>query len=261
MSDAAPPTKTTTLVTIPPMIDSEFCRFLLTHYRIPHVEEPHTFGFSFLHTLPNGHTLVAPLVYADDFAVTGPAGVAGKFDAGVAAELRLLREDAGQSAQIAADMDRFNGALAHAVAQYAYYVLLPHRDIMIGPLTRGCPSFEVVAVQATYPVIADTLRLLLKLSSPNAQDALTLIHTIMDEAGARLEGGAQYLVGDRLSLADLALATAAAPVVMPEKDGSAAPSYDELPAEMRAVVDGFRAHPAGQFVQRIYRDWRLPSPV
>ena len=81
------------------------------------------------------------------------------------------------------------------------------------------------------------------------------------QAEQRLEGGAQYLVGARLSLADLALATAAAPVVMPEKDGSAAPSYDELPAEMRAVVDGFRAHPAGQFVQRIYRDWRLPSPV
>ena len=52
-----------------------------------------------------------------------------------------------------------------------------------------------------------------------------------------------------------------APVVMPEKDGSAAPSYDELPPEMKSVVDEFRAHPAGQFVQRIYRDWRLPSPV
>ena len=261
MSDKAPPAKAVTLVTIPPMIDSEFCRFLLTHYRIAHVEEPHSFGFSFLHTLPNGHTLVAPLVYADGFAVTGPAGVAGKFDAGVAPELRLLREDAAQSAQIRADMDRFNGALARAVAQYAYYVLLPHRDIMLGPLTRGCPSFEVVAVQTTYPVIADTLRLLLKLSSPNAQEALTLIHTIMDEVDVRLAGGAAYLVGDRLSMADLAFATAGAPVVMPEKDGTAAPSYGELPPEMRAVVDEFRAHPAGRFVQRIYRDWRLPSPA
>lgn len=261
MSDAATQEQIATLITIPPMIDSEFCRFLLTHYRIPHVEEPHTFGFSFIHTLPNGHTLVAPLVYTDDYAVTGPSGVAGQFDTQVPAELRLLREDPGESGQIAADMDRFNGALGHAVAQYAYYVLLGHRDIMIGPLTRGCPPIEVAAVQATYPVIADTLRLLLKLSSPNAQAALALIHTILDEVGARLAGGAAYLVGDRLSLADLAFATAAAPVVRPENDGSAAPSYDELPAEMQAVVTEFRAHPAGQFVQRIYRDWRLPSPA
>ena len=259
MSGAATPTQIATLVTIPPMIDSEFCRFLLAYYRIPHVEEPHTFGFSFIHTLPNGHTLVAPLVYTDDYAVTGPAGVVGQFDAKVEPELRLLRADTAQSAQITADMDRFNGALAHAVAQYAYYVLLPHRDIMVGPLTRGCPSIEVIAVQATYPVIADTLRLLLKLSSQNAQDALALIHTIMDEVGARLANGAQYLVGDELSLADLAFATAAAPVVMPENDGSSAPHYEELPPEMQAVVTEFRAHPAGQFVQRIYRDWRLPS--
>jgi glutathione S-transferase len=259
MSGATIAGQKATLITIPPMIDSEFCRFLLVHHRVDHVEEPHTFVFSFAYTLPSGRTLTAPLVYTDAYAVTGPTGVVGLFEPLSPPELRLLREDAGESAQITADMDRFNGALAHAVAQYAYYVLLPHRDIMIEPLTQGCPPLEVGAVRIFYPVFAGALRLLLKLSPEAAEAALALIRTIMDETAARLAGGGSYLVGNRLSLADLAFVTAAAPVVMPENDGSAAPGYDELPPEMQAVVTEFRTHPAGRFVQRIYREWRRPS--
>ena len=47
---------------------------------------------------------------------------------------------------------------------------------------------------------------------------------------------------------------------VPDKYGAATPSFGQMPAEMQAVVTEFRAHPAGQFVQRVYRNWRLPSP-
>lgn len=256
MSGAAITGRPATLITVPPMIDSEFCRFLLTHYRIAHVEEPHTFGFSFIYTLLNGRTLVSPLTFNDRYQVTAPKGVVDQFDPLVPPDFRLLRADAGEAAQITADMDRFNGVLGHAVAQYAYAILLPHRDIMIVPLTRGCPAWEVATVRTIYPVLASVLGLLLKLSDDNTRAALALIRTIMDEVDARLAGGGSYLIGDSLSLSDLAFVTAAGPMVQPEHDGSAAPSFAELPAEMQEVVTEFRAHPAGQFVQQIYREWR-----
>ena len=41
--------------------------------------------------------------------------------------------------------------------------------------------------------------------------------------------------------------------------GPAAP-MGILPAEMRAVVAEWLAHPSGQFVQRIYRKFRRPAP-
>lgn len=260
MSGSAKTGRPVILITIPPMIDSEFGRFLLVHYRVPHVEEPHSFFFSFFHTLLHGRTLAAPVAYTDAYSVVSPKGIIDHFDKLSPLNLQLLRSNnAAETARITADMDRFNGDLAKAMAQYAYGVLLPHREIMIGPLTRGCPWWEVRTVRIAFPVFAGTLRLLLMVSPETIRTALVLIRTVMDEVAARLADGASYLVGDRLSLSDVAFATAAAPLVMPENNGSAAPGFDELPSEMKALVTEFRGHPAGQFVQRIYRDWRLPS--
>jgi glutathione S-transferase len=261
MSGAANIAPPATLIAIPPMINSEFCRFLLVHYRVPYVEQPHGFFFSFFCTLLHGRTVVAPLTYTASYALVGPEGIIGRFDKMAPAEHRLLRDDAGDSARVAADMDRFNNALASAVTQYAYGLLLPHRDIMIAPLTRGCPWWEAGTVRVAYPLFAGTLKLLLNLSPENSRTALAQVRIILDEVAERLADGASYLVGDRLSLADLAFVTALAPLVMPPNDGAAAPSFAELPPEMQDVVTEFRAHPAGQFVQRIYREWRSPEPV
>lgn len=259
MSGAAKPDPPATLIAIPPMINSEFCRFLLAHYRAPYIEQPHGFFFSFFYTLWHGRTVVAPLTYTAAYALVGPEGIIDRFEKLAPAELRLLRNDASESAEVTADMERFNNVLASAVTQYAYSLLLPHRDIMVAPLTRGCPWWEAGTVRVAYPLFAGTLKLLLRLSPENSLTALAQIRVILDEVAARLMDGASYLVGDRLSLADLAFATALAPLVMPPNDGASAPGFAELPPEMQAVVTEFRAHPAGQFVQRIYRDWRTPD--
>jgi hypothetical protein len=45
-------------------------------------------------------------------------------------------------------------------------------------------------------------------------------------------------------------------VIVPPEYGTPLPAPDELPAEMAAGVRAFRAHPAGAFASRLFREER-----
>ena len=60
-----------------------------------------------------------------------------------------------------------------------------------------------------------------------------------------LADGRKYLVGDRLTLADLAFATSGAPMVLADGYGGHLPTIDKVPPEMKPVMTALRARPAG----------------
>ena len=142
----------------------------------------------------------------------------------------------------------------HAVV--AYYHLLPHRGIMLEPFTRGVPSAEASVVRSAYPLFAGLIRLLLRITESRAQQALAVTRTIFDEIDRRVADGRPHLVGDSLTLADLALATAAAPLLIPDGYGSPIPPLGAMPQAMQAIVGELREREMARFVQRIYRDHR-----
>jgi glutathione S-transferase len=248
------------LITFPPSLDSELGRFLVQHYGIRHREQRHTFIISSLATLWHGSTVIFPLLYDEFLRFSGPRAISEYFDSRCAAELRLWPEGAGERQQAESDWTLFNQSLAFATAVFAYYHLLPHRDLMIQPLSQGTPAFEQTAVKRAYPVFAGLLRVLLRLNAQRAQQSLDLIRTIFTAVEARLADGRSYLVdrlvGDRLTISDVAFAVAAAPVVLPSNYGGPIPSFDAMPPAVQAVVTEMRARPAGAFALRIYQEHR-----
>lgn len=85
--------------------------------------------------------------------------------------------------------------------------------------------------------------------------ALVKIKSTFDEVGALLADGRPYLVGNTFTAADLTFAALAAPAV--GQPYAAAPGLDaETPAAMRQQVEELRAHPAGQFVLRLWETQR-----
>ena len=127
---------------------------------------------------------------------------------------------------------------------------------MTVPLSRGTPAFEQKSVQRAYPLFAGALRILLRLTASRAQQSLNQIRTIFDQVDARLVDGRKFLVGNRLTLSDLAFAVAAAPLVLPPAYGGPIPSFDEMPPEIRVAVVEMRSHAAGQHALRIYQEYR-----
>ena len=247
-----------TLITFPPSLDCELSRFLAGHYRLDYREERHTLFFSSFYTLKAGAAVVFPLLSGPSYHLSTVRQIVDRFDPLAPDDLKLLRVGADR-AQVEADWKTFNDTLAFATAIFAYYHLLSHKEIMVRPLSEGAPDIEVRAVKAAYPVFAGLLRVLLVLTSARAEQALARARAALQGVDDRLADGRAFLVGDRLSLSDLAFAVAAAPLVLPAEYGGALPTFEEMPPAIQAAVIETRARPAGRFAQRIYRDHRAQS--
>jgi glutathione S-transferase len=165
------------LITFPPSLDSELARFLLEHYGVRHHERRHTLIFSSLVTLWHGWTVIFPLVYGDSVKLVGPRPMADYFDTKCAADLRLWPQATNQKSQALSDWTLFNNSLAFATASFAYYYLLPHRDLMIQPLSLDTPDLEQRAVKHAFPLFAWLLRTLLRLNPKKFRTALTRSET------------------------------------------------------------------------------------
>ena len=244
------------LLTFSPMIDSETSRFVLNHYGIAYREEAHIFGWASILALFRGGTIRIPLLIGKGANLAGPRAMVDHFETNCPIQKRLIPTNSALSTQVEADWSRFNGVLAGATTVLGYYHLLPHRSIMIEPFCRGVPKIEASTLTSMYPAFAGQFKLLLRLNATHAREALTQARALFDEADRRLTDGRPYLVGDCLTLSDIALATAAAPVLLPEGYGSPMPPIEHMPSELQAIISEMRQHETARFVQKIFRNHR-----
>ncbi|KPM56104.1 hypothetical protein ACG83_13210 [Frankia sp. R43] len=248
-----------TLVTFPPSLDSEFSRFLLAYYGLPHREERHTLVFSSLVTMRRGHTVRFPLLSDGGAELATVAEMVDHLEARTAPERRLRPDDA-DPADLAADWRLFHRTLASATTVFAYYHLLPLRPVMVHALGDGTSAVERTAVRVGYPFFAGLLRGLLRLTATRERAAAATIGTVLGAVGERLADGRPYLSGDRFTLSDLAFAVAAAPVVWPDEFGGAIPPLRDTPPPLRAMIDESRRTPAGAHALRVFHTHRDPRP-
>jgi glutathione S-transferase len=244
-----------TLITFPPSLDSEFSRFLLTHYRIPHHEQRHVIICSSFATLWHGYTVRFPLLYSDSYRLSTVRQMLDYFEPRAAPERKLMA-DGDDPAQVKADWDYFRDTLGAATSVFGYYHMLPHKQIMVGPLSDGAPQFEQTAVRNAYPLFAGLLRLLLRLTAEHAAQALNDIRSVMQKVDERIADGRPYLMGQHFSLSDMTFAVNAAPIVWPDEYGGSLPALADTPAVMQDAIKEIRELPSGQFALRIYREHR-----
>jgi glutathione S-transferase len=243
-----------TLITFPPSLDSEFSRFVLTHYGIEHAEERHVMPFHVLFTLWHGRSVRFPLLYGDGLRLNTIKKIIDHFERLAADDRRLVPP--GTSEAVKADWRVFHHDLNTATTVFAYHHLLPHRDIMVGPLSDGALGWEVSAVRRGYPLFEAMLRVVLRPTDERTAAMFDTIRNVLSQVDERLADGRRYLNGDRFTLSDMAFANGAAPVVWPDSYGGAIPALSDTPPGLQAAVAECRARPAGQFALRIFADHR-----
>jgi glutathione S-transferase len=241
------------LLTFAPMVDSELSRLVLAHYAIPHQEERHIFGWASILALRHAWTPQVPVLYGGGLRLAGPRGIVDEFDQRCPPDRKLIPARQPLGSRVEADWDRFNGDLATETAVFAYFHLLPHPDIMIEPLSDGLPAAEARALRGwAYTPLRQSLTLLLRLSAARAADALERIQAAFAYTEQRLSDGRAFMTGNELTLSDLALAAAVAPLLQPTGYGAPMPAVDAMPQPMRSAVGEFRSRPAARFIQRVY---------
>lgn len=241
-----------TMLTFQPMIDSETTRLIARYHGIAVVEHDHLPVSAALRTLMRGGNGRIPLLYGDGFALTSPYPIAQHFDATLPTDRRLIPETGPLAAEVAADWQTYNGQMGTDVAHFAYYHLLPDRALMQPIFGAPVPWIERALLPLTYPLLRVLLNFGLKLSAEQAARAEQSIRATFDATDRRIAGGRRYLTGDRLTLSDIAMCAAFAPLLLPRGYGALMPPIEAMPQPLRALMQELRARPASGFVQRLY---------
>ena len=245
------PVRPLKLLTFAPMVDSETTRLLCRWYGINYVEADHLFGWVSILTLLHGGYGRVPLLYGKGLQLSGPRPVVDRYDP-LAGPGRHLLPDWPDTAAVDADWEAYNGPFAAAVAAFAYYHLLPSRALMAPIFAGPVPRAEASIAPAAYPLLRGLFTLLLGLSPAKAQAAGEHIRTVVAAVDRRLADGRPFLCGDRLTLGDIALAGASAPLLQPTGYGAKMPPVDLMPPAIRSFIGELRGHETARYIERVY---------
>ena len=234
----------------------ELARWTLDRLGVSYTRENHA---PFLHRLATkrhrgGSTV--PVLDIGRTSLTDARQIVEYYDARAPEGLRLYPADAVARADAKRLFDEYFDVLGVAVRAWAYAYQLPLRRTTAAAWTDSAPVWERRVVTVTYPLLAKIVGRSLGLRDDSVRVQRAVIDASLARVGDRLSDGRRHLVGDELTAADLALATLLAPAVLPAGYRGPLPRLDQLPVAMRGEVEEIRAHPAGAFVLRVYREQR-----
>lgn len=125
----------------------------------------------------------------------------------------------------------------------------------------GAPWWQRAVAYGTFEFARRYARNYLRVHPKEVAESREQVQRIFDSVAERLRDGRPYLCGDRFTAADLTFACMAAPVTSPSPYGTPLPTLDDVPKPTRALLEEFRAHPAGAFALRMFRQHRqLATP-
>lgn len=243
-----------TMLTFAPMVDSELTRLLLAHYGVAYRERDHLLPRAAASTFFYGGYGRVPLLYGQGIRLTSPRVVADHYEWTVAEDRKLIPSDPELASRVEEDWRRYNGQLALDTAVFAYHHLLPMRALMTPIFAAPLEAEEARSVPSAYGELEMLLRALLRPTRERAAQALARIRAIFTETDERIDDHRPFLCGERITLGDLALASAAAPLLLPEGYGAKMPAAGLMPAPLHAMVRELQARPTAVFVRRLYAE-------
>ncbi len=176
-------------------------------------------------------------------------------------ERRLYPADTDGRAEVDALERRFDEVLGPEGRRWLYHEVFKDAKRFAPWNLTGIPRWE----RRIFPVVLAPAKVIInryfKITDATAAAAITRVDEEFDAVAQLLSDGRGHLAGDRFSAADLAFAALAAPCVVPPQYGTPLPQPEEMTASMAAQVQRWRAHPAGRYALRMYREERPPPKV
>lgn len=243
----------TRLLTIPFSHYCEKARWALDRCDLPYREEGHLPMFHWVPARRAGGGRTVPIII-DGTTVIGDSSdiIAWADDKRPGA---LFPGSPVERADALALEDDFDTHLGPAIRRWAYFHLLPRKDLVHG-LAKQVPRWEQLALRALRPLAVAAIKRSLEIDADGAERSRVKIEDTFGRLNQHLADGRKYLIGDRFSVADLTFAALAAPVLLPDGHPAALPAVSEFPDLARTQITAWRESTAGQFGLRMYRDHR-----
>ena len=244
------------MISIPVSPYCELARWALDWWGIPFVEECHAPVFHVLASRRYGGGSVVPVLDTGETSLLDAREVVDYYEARSPNEQKLYPAGAEDHAEAKHLFNFFFDTLGVAVRAWAYAYMLPLRNVTLNAWTDRVPWWERWCAQIFYPFLAAQVRRGLALKPNTIADQEATIDAALSKVESLLADGRRFLMGERFTAPDLALAALAAPILLPAEFGGPLPSLNDLPPPMRATVQRWRARPLGQFILRLYKQNR-----
>lgn len=169
-------------------------------------------------------------------------------------QFQLLAQDPEQRKEILEIEDRFDRIGPHVI-RYVYSVALDDEEGVKRLWTLDSNPLQRALVQSGFPVMRIGFTRLLAMTPNNVEKSRSRIDADLSWLEERL-AGKQFLVGNRLSAADITAAALLGPLVCPSEH----PVYgrQDYRDTLRPLIEPWRSRPAFVWVESLYREHRKP---
>jgi glutathione S-transferase len=250
------------LVTIGPSHYCEKARWALERAGIEYVEHAHAPVLHYGATLLLHLQRTTPILVTPHGSIKDSTAILRHADKFVPDDRRLFPSDPEACAEVEALEEMFDRSLGPATRRVAYFHVLSDVPKLRQLVEPRIPRAEQMLFRMGRPGIVAFLRWGLKIEPEAAKRSEARVESVFGEVESRLARGARrYLVGDRLTAADLTFAALAAPVVLPPEYGWPLPSIEDGPSDLLRLRDRLRSRPAGTFALRLYKEERHLSAM
>ncbi|MDU8910756.1 glutathione binding-like protein [Aestuariicoccus sp. MJ-SS9] len=248
------------LITLLPSADVDLGRWLLQHYQQGYIERPHAPVFHVLALKWYGFGKDDyPLLVDGDTKTPTVDKILPLLEAQAPDELKLIPSDPALAAEVEAHQKFARSTTGHAVVLWSYFNLLKYKRVVWPSLTTHVPWYEKMICFLAFGLIRDLMYKGLGLNKTVSDQALQTIYEGFDHFDKVLADGRDYLVGDRLTFADLALASGMGPLILAQGYHGMLPNHAMCPPYMQKVYAELRQRPTGLFIQKIYDRHRAPA--
>lgn len=234
---------------------NELGRWSLERAGIAYREEPQGLALHVFASRRAGGKGTTPVLVAGDEVVPESAEIADWADRRAPPERRLFPEGApGEEARML--VRRFGEELGPASRRVIWRHLIRDIDLACRYWEQGLSPrqarWQPRAMKLARPMAKRTM----KLGEEDLAAAPAIVRSHFDEVAERLADGGR-IVGDSITAADISFAAMASPAVVPAEGYPARmPQPEEFPDDVATTISELRAHPAGQYALRLYREER-----
>lgn len=252
-------TETPVLITIPISHYCEKARWALDRAGIAYTERAHLQVIHWVPVARAGGRKTAPVLVWGDRVFADSADILEEASAQGPPDRALFPDDPAAAAEVRALQDEFDEVLGPEGRRWMYFNLRGRRDIAAAYACTGVPAWQRRGLPLAYPLVVRIIDRYLDITPASAERSEAQVRAVFDRIAERLGDGRPFLCGDHFSAADLTFASLSASLLMPPEYGVPLPQPDELPPAMAAKVREFRAHPAGAFALKMFREERRAS--
>ena len=237
----------------------ELVRWVLERASVPYQESCSAPVLHFLMNKLKGGHIDVPVFISSEATLTNARQALEYVDARLPPNLKLYPADAAQKAETERLLDLFFAKLVTSVSSYCYTYCLPDKALILPVITYKVPAWQTQLVDRYYPKFRARMEQSLPAGLHLVDSFKQEIDLVFNEVNSILKDGRPYLLGDKLSIADICFAAMTGPLLAPVRYGSPLPDPFRLPDTMKAYADELRLTPAGKLALKLYEQHR-PDP-